>query len=420
MARPMTPAGVLGERVSVALEHMREERAQAIAQARADLLAGFGQPPSRSLKFDRRAAQVLAGLALAAAVLIWVAVRRSPNLTFSVDGAPGVLRAWLAAPEPRPLALRFSDGTVLSVRPGARARVVDVDRRGARLALERGELHAEVEPRPAADWWVIAGPFAVHVTGTRFDVRWDPDSERFALGVSEGSVHVSGAIAGDDRAVRAGELLVISLPQARLESLPLGPLADDQRADASRVDPATPAPSVASATAAPSPPPVTGTDAAQRDRGTPSWHELARAGRLKEAYVAAEAIGFSAECEHASPSELLFLGDGARLASRSDRATQALLSLRHRFPQDPRRAAAAFALGKVAFDQRRAYAQAAEWFATCIREQPAGSLAREASGRLVEALRNAGDRAGAEQAARRYLAQYPDGPHAQTARALVQ
>ena len=100
--------------------------------------------------------------------------------------------------------------------------------------------------------------------------------------------------------------------------------------------------------------------------------------------------------------------------------SEALLSLRQRYPNDSRRAAAAFMLGKVAFDQRRAFAQAATWFSTAIREQPGGSLSREASGRLIEALRAAGDSAAAERAAREYLARYPQGPHAPLARSLAQ
>jgi transmembrane sensor len=419
MARPLTPLGAWGARVSAALDQCLSERALALAQARADLLAGLSQPPLGRRGFDRRVAGAFAGLALAAAMLVWVVARKPLALTFSVDGTVGAPQAWLAAPEPRPLDLRFSDGTALSVRPGARARVVDVDDRGARVALERGELHAEVRSHPAANWWVIAGPFTVHVTGTRFDVRWDPDKERFALGVTEGNVRVSGAIAGDDRAVRAGEMLVISVPQARLEVLPLGRLAGEDRLDRAQGAKVAVAPSPVASVTPPAETPSAAADLVQRERAVASWHELARSGRLKEAYLAAETGSFSAECELASSSELLLLGDGARLAGRSDRASQALLTLRHRFPQDPRRAAAAFALGKVAFDQRHAFAQAAEWFSTCIREQPTGSLAREASGRLIEALRNAGDSAGAEQAARQYLSRYPDGPHAQTARSLL-
>jgi TolA-binding protein len=115
----------------------------------------------------------------------------------------------------------------------------------------------------------------------------------------------------------------------------------------------------------------------------------------------------------------LQLGDGARLSGNPARAKQALMRLRNAFPGDSRRAAAAFALGKVAFDQTRSYAEAAEWFSTSIREQPGGSLSREAAGRLIEARKRSGDEAGARRAAEAYLARYPEGPHADLARALV-
>ncbi len=77
--------------------------------------------------------------------------------------------------------------------------------------------------------------------------------------------------------------------------------------------------------------------------------------------------------------------DGARLVrTAADRANEALrLPCVRGIPSDPRRAAAAFALGKVAFDEARDYRQAAEWFSISIREQPRGSLSREAAETLA-------------------------------------
>ena len=153
--------------------------------------------------------------------------------------------------------------------------------------------------------------------------------------------------------------------------------------------------------------------------GMEEWRTFAKRGALREAFASAEAAGFARTCANASPAELLMLGDGARLSSNSRRAEEALLTLRRRYPHDPRRAAAAFALGKVAFDQRGAYEQAAAWFATSLREQPGGPLARDASGRLIEALRRAHDAAGARRAAHDYLEKYPEGPHADLARSVL-
>jgi TolA-binding protein len=113
------------------------------------------------------------------------------------------------------------------------------------------------------------------------------------------------------------------------------------------------------------------------------------------------------------------LADGARLSGNAEPAAAALLELRKRFPNDPRCGAAAFLLGKISFDQTRDYAAAARWFSTSLREQPSGSLAREASGRLIEALSRSGDSAGARRAAQEYLLRYPDGPHANLAHSLL-
>jgi outer membrane protein assembly factor BamD (BamD/ComL family) len=54
-----------------------------------------------------------------------------------------------------------------------------------------------------------------------------------------------------------------------------------------------------------------------------------------------------------------------------------------------------------------------------LREQPSGSLAPEAHGRLLEALQRSGDSAAARSAASDYLARYPAGPHAEFAKRLL-
>ena len=113
------------------------------------------------------------------------------------------------------------------------------------------------------------------------------------------------------------------------------------------------------------------------------------------------------------------LGDTARFAGAGGRAAQALQGLRRRFPGDSRAAPAAFHLGRLAFDARGAYADAARWFAIYLAEQPGGGFAREAAGRLIEARERAGDLPGARDAARDYLSRHPAGPHAGKARDLL-
>jgi transmembrane sensor len=409
----------LGESTARALDAYTDERMDAIEQARRGYLeSALAGHDERRAPRPRRLWLLAAALAGAVVAGIFLFVFARPPverpLTFTADGEQAAVETWLAAPAERPLALAFSDGSELRVEPASRVRVVDVKGSGASVAVENGALHAEGVHTALSQWRVIAGPITVRVTGTRFHVSWSALTEQFTLAVFEGSVTAAGSIIGAERPVVAGETLRVFVGERRLE------LSKAPQAALS-----APAASASVATVkAPEAPAREPADVARAEPSAlprePDWRAHAAKGSLRKAFAAAQESGFSEACSAASAAELLQLGDGARLAGRPDRADQALLTLRRRFPNDPRRAAAAFALGKVAFDQRKSYAQAATWFRTSIAEQPHGSLAREASGRLIEALRNSGDAAGARQAAEKYLQRYPVGPHADVARALLE
>ena len=92
------------------------------------------------------------------------------------------------------------------------------------------------------------------------------------------------------------------------------------------------------------------------------------------------------------------------------------MAIRERFAGKPEASVATFSLGRMAFDVAHDYLGAAYWFRAYLRERPGGSLARDAEGRLIEALRRGGDNNAAKEAARRYLVDYPNGPHAALAR----
>jgi outer membrane protein assembly factor BamD (BamD/ComL family) len=79
----------------------------------------------------------------------------------------------------------------------------------------------------------------------------------------------------------------------------------------------------------------------------------------------------------------------------------------------------AFTLGRIEYDDHRNYRDAARWFQSYLREEPSGGLAREASGRLIEAQKAAGDIAAARESAGAYLAKYPAGPHTGLAHAVL-
>jgi TolA-binding protein len=423
----------LGERVREAQDRVLDP---AVAQRETleRLLA------ARSLVSPARPARTLGawrGRALGAAVLAAMVViavlvwPRTRALEFAVgaESGRGHVGDWVAAGE-APLPLVFSDGTRLSLAARGRVRVAAVDTRGARVVLEQGALEASVLHRDATRWSVDAGPYVVRVTGTRFSVSWDPGREELRLALLEGSVVVTGPMLAEGRRVAAGERLSASARERRVA------IEDDRGAAPPAGDGAT-APRVDDGGSAPEPAPKPGparedgppsrtpaaagtVDAGSGDAGTTSWRALAERGAYREAMREAEQGGFDALTTSTSAEELALLADAARLGGAGARAAQALEALRRRFPGDPRAAVAAFHLGRLAFDGRRAYADAARWFATYLAEQPGGPFAREAAGRLVEARERGGDAEGARAAATSYLGRYPSGPHAGKARSLVQ
>lgn len=135
--------------------------------------------------------------------------------------------------------------------------------------------------------------------------------------------------------------------------------------------------------------------------------------------MAAEANGFATTCHTLTAEELLVLADASRYAGRFERADEALAAARRRFPGSDPAASAAFERGRIAMDVQRDLGPAADHFETYLREKPDGSLAREALGRALEARHRAGDNTRAGRLAVRYLAAYPDGPHAALARKVT-
>ncbi|MEY2930352.1 MAG: hypothetical protein RL033_1101, partial [Pseudomonadota bacterium] len=370
----MEPAlKALGQRVAAT----QDESLHALVdldRARARLLAG-----NRPGRWSR-----VSQLALAAAVLLLVGLglvlrSRSQPLGFQVQAAAQAAQVgdWIAAAEGQSIPITFSDGTELTLLSRGRARIVDVDASGASVFVERGKLRAAVVPRAKGHWRLFMGPYQVHVTGTKFDVAWEPETEHFALTLREGSVVVSGPAIDGERVVHAGEVLELARP-ARTPAPPASEVAES----ASAQEPSRDAPVIA----------------AERPRSAarPSapraldFRELAQAGRYREALAASEHEGFERLCRSSNAKDLMLLGDIARLAGSARRARWAYEQLRERFPGTDD-GQAAFFLGRLAFDERADYAEAARYFELSLVEQPAGPLAREAAGRLMEAKLLSGD-----------------------------
>jgi TolA-binding protein len=381
-------------------------------------------PKSAGAWVGTRAA-IAAGALVAAAAGAVLFVRSRP-LDLVVDGHAEAPGRWISAPAEAEVPIRFSDGTAFVLDPRASGRVSDVTRRGAHLMLDAGRARVSVTPNRGGQWQVTAGPFTVDVKGTKFDLTWTPAVQELNFVLTEGSVTISGCELGDARPIHRGERLFVSClrHELRLESASAG----TSSADAPVVDapPATndePAPSAPSATAAPPSPPesLASVPAAPSARGAPapdSWQSMARASRFADAMARVNDLGFDTELARAGRDDLVLLGDAARLTGDATHALTAYQRVRARAPGSDAAATAAFAIGRVYFDQRRAYADAARAFGTYLTERPRGPLAREAMGRRMEALSHAGDLSTAARVADEYLAKYPNGPHAPLARTL--
>lgn len=422
-------------------EIAREQDAlRARATHRADVRANLDglEIAQRAPDFARKmwlagGAGVVSALAAAAWLLFVHQPAQPPLSAVAVQtGIPVGAGAWLEAPGAEPYALRFSDGTRVEIAPHSRARLVDVDENGAHLLLESGRARLQVTHRPHARWQVSAGPFAVHVIGTRFDVQWNPEQDKFALDLTQGAVDVAGCAFEQGYHMRAGQRLEASCKDGRFDVSDVtgAPRSEHDSAIRPGHVQAAPAPRTEPAPAAPAP--VVAPVAEVTRAATPKPARNARVRRTAprapaDASASADKLAlralpsdFEVKCASAGLEELAALADAAHYARDQEREGYAWRLLRKRFPGTPRAALAAFALGRLEFDAHGSYPKAAEWFGTYLKEQPTGSLVREARGRLMEATLRAGDTRGARALGAAYLHDYPSGPHADLARSLEQ
>jgi transmembrane sensor len=365
----------------------------------------------RNMRSRARLRFTFVGVAFAAVAVVLFLVFRSAGqstLSYRVADAPGEPGQWVGADQ-ESTDLAFSDGSKVSVGRGARARVTDLAKDGANILVERGELHVHVVHGRHTQWRIAGGPFEVHVLGTEFDVAWNPLNEELTIAMTSGRVRLEGpCIERGTRTVTAPERVRLTCTQP-----PMAPLQEAPPASASL--PFTP-PSASSVSEWVPP----SSASAPPSHDPPLWRSLLRDGKARDAFARAEHQGLAKIGEQASGRELVDLGSAARLAGNAPAAIRLYERVRTRFPKSDASAMAAYHLGRMAFDGRRAWAEAENWFGIYLAERPGGALAPEALGRSLECAEHRGDEAQARVLASRYLSAYPEGPHAPLATSITE
>jgi hypothetical protein len=364
----------------------------------------------------------LGAMAAAGALTLVLVARSAPpatrSLTYRAEAGEILAGGYLRSFGDQGMTLRFAEGSVFALSPGARGRLRAVDENGAHLALEQGAARVEVTHRPGARWLVDAGPFLITVKGTAFTVGWDAKSEQMDLRMAKGLVSVTGPILENVIAVRAGQRLAINLPKQEvvlheMEAEPAPPPVAAAPAPALATAPSP----VASAAPVVEPP---GKHLPAKARGSFGWAAALAAGKVDAILDAVERLGLRRALAEAANDDLSALADAARYRGQEDVARQALLSQRSRFPNSSRADDAAFLLGRLEEAHAGGDRQAMAWYDLYLEGAPYGAYAAEALGRKMIATRKLLGAEAARAVAVQYLEHFPAGAYAGTARALRQ
>jgi len=377
--------------------------------------------PTFALRYLRYAAPLGVALGVLVAVFYWKTPWASEaGLEYTVEGATRD-GDYVRAPHNQPANIIFSDKTRLEAAPGTRLRIDgQASPHGARVAVEQGLLDVAVTHSEAADWSFNAGPFNVHVTGTRFMLGWDAEHERLEVVMHSGSVEVEGYAGSGRVSVRAGQRFV---GDARLRTMLVSDIVGPSEAGEAKALP----PASASAALTPVPPtaaepepalvgsaPQHVTSGAQKL----AWSKLVAKGSFRQVVDEASARGTSECLSSCSAEDLNALADAARYVGRGDLAEQSLLALRKR-QSSAYGVRAAFLLGRL-YERRGSMGHSKSWYETALREGPGGAFASEALAGKMRSVNALEGKAAARPVAREYLSRYPKGVHARAAEQLLE
>jgi TolA-binding protein len=340
------------------------------------------------------------------------------DLSYRVDGQEPSAGGYVLVSERAESLLAFSDGSKVRVAARSRGRVMDVNGRGARFALEDGKVSVDIVHRPRAQWIFEAGPFLVNVHGTSFTVAWNPADAVFELRLQSGAVSVASPLAGSEIGLRAGQTLRVSLRDLT------STVASTATTTANRDGETAPSHAAGKPTAVPSPafetPPTTPAGPPESARwSNRAWTTALAENKAADVVADADRRGLATVLERADSEDLWALANAARYAGRFPLARQALTAQRRRFPSSDRARDAAFLLGRLHDADPEGPGNALGWYDRYLAEAPSGAHVSDALGRKMTLLQRSNRPAEALAVAHDYLRRFPGGTYANAAHALV-
>ncbi|NLE86176.1 MAG: hypothetical protein GX607_07245 [Myxococcales bacterium] len=355
-------------------------------------------------------------LAIAAGVALMVDGGPPPGLEYELVG--GHSQGELITTEDEPAKLLFSDDSSIEAAKHTVLNVHVVGERKLVTRLSQGKVTVHVVPNPETHWRFLAGPYEVEVVGTRFDLSWDADRGRFALVMHQGRVVVTGP-GEKPRRLGAGEVLILDEHQQVVDATEAAPLdalpgeASDPAVTAKREDPRS-----ATRRGPGAPSDGAGEGVSEGRSAGPSWREQVASGKFEDVVRSAQREGVEQVLARRDATELQALAQAARYTGNTKLAVQAWTTIRKRFAGQAASAQAAFFLGRID-DQMGRPEQALRWFDTYLSEAPTGVYASETLGRKLTLIRATRGDDKAREVAREYVARFPHGPYADTARDIL-
>jgi transmembrane sensor len=383
--------------------------------------AGLGQAVlagAERLARNRRR-RALGSVALGVALVVsvgassWMGQSQRAAIQFRV--LPGTdlgrVGAYVAPTGDVPLDLKFTEGSLVELKPGARARVAATTALGATVLLETGRAVVDVVHRDRADWTVMAGPYSVRVHGTAFTVEFDPKTQLFELVMRSGVVSVEGPGISQPVEIRGAQRFV--------HRAGIGVETSETKA-ATELPPTTVGAESSAPTIGTESPTTNGRAVVPQVGSAPAgltWETQVRRGEYSAVLREAERRGIPHVLSTATALEIMALANAARFSGRIDVGRDSYKALRQRFSGTPAATSAAFLMGRLM--ETSSPGEARRWYDRYEQEAPRGPLVAEAMGRRLLLTQTLGSRAEVQRLAEEYVRRFPDGPYAGVARKIV-